>query len=187
MRLMDMIMARSSGKGVLFLAAAVLLGIVIVKAGWSYHWSARQEIESKAGAYAMTMEKISTADELGFLDKKLNERLGAMERGLLRSKKPNTGAAELQDVFRTIISGKQISITSERALTPSVDGPYTRVPVEFQFKGGVPQLKDLLYDLQASQYHLGVKSVRIRSNEGDRPGTIHVSMIIEGVIKGEGN
>lgn len=165
--------------GIIILLAALL----IWRAGHNYHVSAVEEMADRAEQYSALRSMLERADEFKALRKSYDERVMNLEKGLLGPDKPSTGAARLQEAFKALASKKNVSVTSQRVLNAIPEDRYIRVPVEFQVRAGMPQLKELLYDIQTSSILMGVKRLSVKAAESGAPGSLDVTMVVEGAIR----
>lgn len=104
------------------------------------------------------------------------------EKRLISGKEADTGVAALQQAFKACSVRNGIFIASGRALPVVKQGSYLKIPMEFQFRADVPQLKELLSDMQSSPVMIGMKGVKIKSR-GASDGRLDVSMVVEGAMK----
>jgi hypothetical protein len=165
-----------------FALIIVLVSLLVARAAYNYHTAVLGEIAVSADRYAAFQSMLERADELRGLQEANERKLRDLEGGLLSADKPSIAAAKLQEAFKALVSKKKISVTSERALPAVYADRYARVPVEFQVKAGMSELKDLLYEVQASPVLMGVKSLRIKSTESGGPGSLDVTIVVEGAI-----
>lgn len=167
------------------LRLAILSGLFMAAlaavAGYRYHLGAQEEIESKKEQYSAFASLATREDELTKGKEASLKTISALEKGLLNAETPAMGAVLMQEAFKTYSKNKGIRVASQRALPATGSGVYVKVPVEFQFKAGVQELKDLLLDIRSGPLLMGVRAIKIRSlNQG--PG-LDVSLVVEGAIK----
>ncbi|MBI2400274.1 MAG: hypothetical protein HYV23_04345 [Deltaproteobacteria bacterium] len=105
------------------------------------------------------------------------------EKRLIAGNKPDAGVAVLQEAFRACSARGGIVVASGRALPAVKQGSYLRIPMEFQFRADVQQLKELLSDMHSSPVLMGMKGVKIKSRGASDPGRLDVSMVVEGAMK----
>lgn len=165
------------------LAVVFLLSLLLIRAGYSYHVATMSEIEARVGDYEAAISMVGMEEELKKRKESGEKRLMELEKGLLKADKPSTGAAMLQEAFKALTVKKGITVASEKALPHSEQGIYVRVPVEFQLRAGLPQLKDLLYEMSGSAYIMGVKKIRIKKAGQGGPGALDVTLTVEGAYK----
>ncbi|MBI1912592.1 MAG: hypothetical protein HYS21_11405 [Deltaproteobacteria bacterium] len=166
--------------GALLIPLLVLL--ILARSAYRYHMGAREEIMVKIEQYQAQYSMMAKGEDILTAKKIAEERLLKMEKGLLDATKPSMAAAMLQETFKAFSSKKGITITSEKALNYSEKGRYIKIPVEFQFRAGLAELKDLLYDIKAAPVVMGVKEIRIKSPRQNEAGRLDVSLVIEGAI-----
>lgn len=165
----------------LVILAGLFMAALAAVAGYRYHLGAQEEIDFKKEQYSAFASLAAREGELTKGKEASLEMISALEKGLLNADTPAMGAVLMQEAFKTYSIKKGIRIMSERALPAAESGVYMKVPVEFQFKAGVAELKDLLLDIRSGPILMGVKAVKIRSlSQG--PG-LDVSLVVEGAIK----
>ena len=168
----------TAGAAVIF-ALSALLAIDALR---GTHMEKKAGIAARAAAYASGPEASLRGPQAERLMGSAEERIMEMEKGLLGASNPAVGAALLQEAFKSFASKKGIAVASERALPASGQGVYRKVPVEFQFKANLEELKGLLDDVSASKTVMGVRSVRVKSPERGA-GRFDVSLVLEGAIR----
>jgi len=162
-----------------FLLAAILLGKLI----YNFHSSAAEEAELKKEELTLYASLTGRLGELERLKKDGEAKLMEAENRLIAVKKSDAAVAVLQDAFRSCSVRNGISIASGRALPALKQGSYLRIPMEFQFRADVLQLKELLSDMQASPVLMGMKGIKIKSRGASDPGRLDVSMVVESAMK----
>ncbi len=174
-----------ANRRMLYLSAAIciLAVLVIIKTGYNYHIALIEEIASKEELYFTNSSMLVRGDEMSKSLKAYEQRVSGLESGLLATDKPSIGAAMLVELFKIFSSHRGISITSEKVLPFKDAEIYVRIPVEFQFKAEMYQLKELLFDLESSSILAGVRDLRIKAANMKSSGGLDVSMVVEGAIK----
>jgi len=167
-----------AGSAVIFALSALL----VIEALHGRHIARKAEIAARAEAYVSGPEASLRGPQAERRIQSAEERITEMEKGLLGAGNPAVGAALLQEAFKSFASKKGISVASERALPASENGGYRKVPVEFQFKANLEELKGLLDDVSASKTVMGVRSVRVKSPDSGA-GRLDVSLVLEGAIR----
>lgn len=168
----------AAGVAVIFALCAFLA----IEALHGRHIARKAEIAARAAAYASGPEASLRGPQAERLMKSTEERIMEMEKGLLGASNPAVGAALLQEAFKSFASKKGIAVASQRALPAGENGGYRKVPVEFQFKANLGELKGLLDDISASKTVMGVRSVRVKSPDRGA-GRFDVSLVLEGAIR----
>ncbi len=164
------------GISIVFFLAALL----IIKYGYHYHLAVQDEIEAKKALYAASIAMAPEENELEDILKAAESRVGALEKGLLDAKRAPVGAAMLQRAVREMSLRRGITIKSEKALQTIESGSYVKIPIEVQFAADTTQIKNLLYDMLSSPLIMGIKSLRIKSNNERR---LELVLTIEGAIR----
>jgi Tfp pilus assembly protein PilO len=165
-----------------FVVIVILAALLIGRSGYRYHLSALEEIASTAERYEAFQSVLDRAGDFEKLRKKDDERVREFERGLLGADKPSTGAAKLHEAFKELASKRGVAISSVRPLSAVYTESYAKVGVEFLVKGRLVELKDLLYDMQASPVLMGVRSIRIKSDAEGSP-SLDATIVVEGAIR----
>lgn len=165
-----------------FAAIFVLSALLAIRALHAEHAVRKAELEARAEAYMIDAPALLTSEQAEKTRRAAEEKLWEMEKGLLGADNPAIGAALLQESFKSYTSRKGISVSSERALPSSEKGGYKRIPVEFQFKASLEDLKGLMEDIKASPTVMGVRSIRVKSPERGS-GRLDVSLVLEGAMK----
>lgn len=167
------------GAAVIFILGSLLL----IRSGYGYHLSFQEEIEVKNELYKVTASALTNNDNLEKLIKKAEERLKAIEGGLLEAERPPIAAAKLQKAVKEISSKNGIAIVSERTLPFMEHGNYLKIPVEFQLKADAKRLKNFLYEVAASHLIMGISELKVRVDDS---GRLDIIITIEGLMSKEG-
>lgn len=177
-------LAAASPRHFRMVIASMALGAILFgKLIYTFHASAAQEAELKKeelAAYSMLTARLG---ELQKLKANGEIKLVEAEKRLIPGKKSDAGVAVLQEAFRACSGRNGILVASGRALPAVKQGSYLKIPMEFQFRADVQQLKELLSDMQSSQILMGMKGVKIKSRGASDPGRLDVSMVVEGAMK----
>lgn len=160
-----------------------LAAILFVKLIYNFHSSAAVEAELKKEELALYASLTGRFPELERLKTDGEAKLMEAEKRLIAVKKPDAGVAVLQEAFRACSVRNGISIASGRPLPALKQGSYLRIPMEFQFRADVMQLKELLSDMQTSPVLMGMKGIKIKSRGASDPGRLDVSMVVESAMK----
>lgn len=163
----------------LLVLAAILFGKLI----YTFHASAAQEAALKKDELAAYSALTARLGELQKLKADGEIKLMEAEKRLISGKKADAGVAVLQEAFRACSVRNGIVVASGRALPVVKQGSYLKIPMEFQFRADVMQLKELLSDMHSSQVLMGMKGVKIKSRGASDPGRLDVSMVVEGAMK----
>lgn len=167
----------------LIIASMVLAAILFGKLIYTFHAGAAQEAALKKEELAAYASLTARFGELRKLRMDGEEKLMEAEKRLIPGKKADAGVAMLQEAFRACSGRGGISIASGRALPAVAKGSYLMIPMEFQFRADVLQLKELLSGMQTSPVLMGMKGIKIKSRGASEPGRLDVSMVVEGVMK----
>lgn len=159
-----------------------LLCLLIYQWGSGYHAGAMEEIETLTEQYEMYRSVEARAGDLPTRTERARKDIEELEQGLLKADTEALGAALLQEAVKSTAAKRGIKMLSEKALSTIEAGEYTRIPVEFQFKSGLRQVKAFILDIESSELLMGVKSLSIRTpgGAGDR---LEVTLVVEGAIR----
>lgn len=170
----------------IYLLAAAVVSFLAAGSVYEYYSGLKEEAELMSGELVIWADLVNRADELEELVDQRKGELENLENGLLAGSTPPLGAAHLQSEFRDYSAKSGIKIISERALKAVDRGRYAGVPVEFRFRAGISELKELLSEIKGSPVVMGVRSVRIRSMGEREPGKLDISLVVEGIIRKAG-
>lgn len=161
-----------------------LSGLLVYQWGRGYHAGALEEIASLSEQYQMHRAVEARAGDLPTRIERARSDIEELERGLLKADTEALGAAVLQEAVKSIAAKRGIKMSSEKALSTVEAGEYTRIPVEFQFKSGLRQMKAFILDIESSELLMGVRRLNIRTQGG--PGDrLEVTIAVEGAIRRE--
>lgn len=178
--------ALCNGKRGLFLISMFMLALAAILSGkliYNFHSSSVEEAALKTGELAMYRELTARLAELEEEKIEKGRALMEAEKRLIKGNEADAAVAVLQEAFRACSIRSGISIASNRALPAVKTGSYVKVPMEFQFRADVVQLKELLSGMQASTVLMGMKGVKIKSRGASEPGRLDVSMVVESAMK----
>ncbi|GEM_PF-3394796 len=165
------------------LIAAGLLILLLLRIGYGYHAALRNDIEAKRRLYEASAAMLADAGRMEDRLKRARGRIEDLEKGLLPGTKPPVGAARLQEEVKSLADRSGVTISSSRVLSTRKEGIYTKVPVEFRFRGGLPGVLKLLYGIRSSPILMGVGTLRIKALGDKNPQKLDVVMLVEGVMK----
>lgn len=159
-----------------------LSGLLVYQWGRGYHGAALEEIASLSEQYEMYRAVEARAGDLPTRVERARRDIEELERGLLKADTEALGAAVLQEAVKSIAAKRGIKMVSEKALSTIEAEEYTRIPVEFQFRSGLRQMKEFILDIESSELLLGVRRLSIRTPDGsgDR---LEVTIAVEGAIR----
>ena len=182
------IMKRKNNKMVLPGAAIILLLVlfIVIRIGANYHAGLHDEIGTKLEHYKISAGSLAKGGKiLGELES-VEARIKQLETGLIRAEKAPVGAARLQSELKSLSEKRDITVVSVKVLPFQETEFYTKIPVEFQFRLHISQLKELLYDIQSSPSLISVKGIRIKADNRLRDSTadeLIVMLKVEGLMK----
>lgn len=159
--------------------AAILFGKLI----YNFHSSSAEQAALKEEELAMYREMTERLGELKEQKEEKGAALMEAEKKLIKGNEADAAVAVLQEAFRACSVRSGISIASNRALPTVKQGSYVKVPMEFQFRADVMQLKELLSGMQSSPVLMGMKGIKIKSRGSSEPGRLDVSMVVESAMK----
>lgn len=161
----------------------VVSAILFGKLVYTFHSSASEKAALEAESLAAYRDMTARIEEIRRQKDEKKAMLMEAEKKLIAGGKPDSGVAVLQDAFRACSARNGIQIASNRALPAVKEGSYLKIPMEFQFRADVLQLKELLSDMQSSPVLMGMKGVKIKSRGASEPGRLDVSMVVEAAMK----
>ena len=166
------------------IVASMILGAILFgKLLYTFHADAAQQAALKKEELAVYASLTARLGELHKLKEDGEAKLMEAEKRLIAVKKADAGVAMLQEAFRACSARGGISVSSGRAMPAVTKGSYLKIPMEFQFRADVLQLKELLSDMQTSPVLMGMKGIKIKSRGASEPGRLDVSMVVEGAMK----
>jgi len=129
--------------------------------------------------------------EKNFLEKKLislNRTIDRAEAGLLTGKTPALAGVDLQNILTEIVSKSEIEIKTMRVMKPEEFEAfdYLGILIQATFVARTRQLKEILYQIEASDKLLAIKELKIRSlRRRKEPGMVQTTIRVEGYMAGE--
>lgn len=173
-------------RAALYILSAAALSLMAAIWAYEYYSVMKEKSALRSGELVIWTDLVDRAGELEELVARKKEELQMLEEGLLVGRTPSLGAAHLQSAFREYSSRSGIKIDSGRALKDVDRGRYIGVPVEFRFRAGVSELKELLSDIRGSRVAMGVRSISIKSSGERAPGRLDVMLVVEGLMRKAG-
>ena len=171
----------------LFVALAVLLALGVVYRFFPFFqelFSPNQEIQVIEKRLQTYRETIDSGKNMSNRLDSLNKRAKELESRLLAGKTPSLAAVEVQNIMQQTAGKSGVQISSVKVLPPEKPDQYgyISVPVEFQMHPTIRQLKEILYQLEASQKYLTVKKMVVHEyNKRDRQ--LRCFVTVAGVMK----
>ena len=157
-----------------FVALAILLSIAVIYR----FFPSLQEVFSPNEEIELTEKRLSKYQKMIDSGKDINKRLDTLnkmakvlESRLLAGKTASLAAVEVQKIVQETAGRSNVQISSVKVLSPeNLDRHgYLLVPVEFKMLPTARQLKEILYQLEASKKYLTVKKIVINEyNKRDR-------------------
>ncbi len=165
----------------------VLVILLVLRFGYARHRENLEEIAAYREALKASSLMLARSDGIKTRIEAGEKDLKALEKGLLKARGPSMAAAELQEAFKRLTTGRDITIRSENVLGFEDAGQYMKIPVEFHLKTALSELTRLLYEIEASPLVMGVRSMHITVPYSRESGDINVTLVLEGAIrKGKG-
>jgi Tfp pilus assembly protein PilO len=92
----------------------------------------------------------------------------------LRADRAATGAAEIEQLLKAVVSRRGGTIISTQALPEAIADEMRSVSVRVSVRGKLPEITTMLHDIESSSTALYVRnlSVRARNNAVPRPGQV---------------
>ncbi len=165
-----------------FAAIGVLVLLLVLKWGYQRHQDYRAEIETYREALRTSSLMLSRTGDIKERIESRQKGIRALEKGLLKAARPSMAAAELQEAFKKLIAGKDITIRSQNVLSFEEAGKYVKIPVEFHLNTELGQLARLLYDIERSPLVMGVRSMHVTVPYSGEKAKINVTLVLEGAL-----
>ena len=118
----------------------------------------------------------------------LQNRLKKLETSLLTGTTASLAAVNLQDFIKKIADANDIEINSTRVMSPESEkeeAKYQLIPVRFSITSGVPQFKNLLYEIETAPRLLIITELSVDSLHTQKPGKIRANITVAGVMPQE--
>lgn len=108
-----------------------------------------------------------------------------MENRLLSGETPTLAAVEIQNILNEIGETSHVNFMSMRVMKPKEDEntAYIRLPVQFSMNSDILQLKEILYQLEASDKLLVITALDAKTARSREGQTIRSTITVEGVMK----
>lgn len=119
-------------------------------------------------------------------NKYFKRQLNKMEARLLAAATPSLAAVEIQKVLNTIGTASNVKFVTMRVMKPEEDekSEFVRLPVQFSMNSTILQLRDILYQIEASPKLLIVTELDAsRSKSRDQDELIRSTITVEGVMR----
>jgi hypothetical protein len=115
----------------------------------------------------------------------LNRILNRVESGLFTGETPSLAAVELQNILNDIAHANNIKINTMQVLkeTESGEHNYINIPVRFSFNSNLLQLKEILYEIEASPKLLIITEMNVDLPRRKQEGEIRSTITVQGVMK----
>jgi len=115
----------------------------------------------------------------------LNRILNRLESRLFTGKTPSLAAVELQNILNDIAYANNIKINTMQVLkeTEPEENSYIKIPVKFSFYSSVLQLKEILYEIEASSKLLIITAMNVDLSRRKQKGDIRSTITVQGVMK----
>jgi len=115
----------------------------------------------------------------------LKRRFSQMESRLLTGKTPPLAAVEIQNILNGIGEVGNVKFTTTRVMKPKEDENtnYIRLPVQFSMNSDITQLKDIIYQIEASSTLLVITELNASLTRSRDHQLIRSTITVEGVMK----
>jgi hypothetical protein len=170
-----------------FVALAILLSLAVVYRFFPFFQevcSPNQEIELMEKRLVKYQEMIDFGKNINKRLDSLNKTTKEVESRLLAGKTPSLAAVEVQKIMQETAGRSNVQINSVKMLKPEEldKHGYLRVPVEFQILPTIKQLKEILYQLEASQKCLTVRKIVV-TEYNNRDRQLRCNITVAGLMK----
>lgn len=149
-------------------------------------FSISDEIAIKKNHIEKFIKVVNQKDRIDKQRLNLNRILNRMESGLFTGETPSLAAVELQNILNEIAHATNIKIKTMQVLKETEPGEqvYINIPVRFSFNSNVLQLKEMLYEIEASLKLLIITDMNVdllrRRKQQDH---IRSTITVQGVMK----
>ena len=111
--------------------------------------------------------------------------LKQMENRLLNGETPTLAAVEIQDILNAIGEASHATFMSMRVMKPVEDenSGYVRLPVQFSMNSDILQLKEIVYQIEASSKLLVITGLDAQTTRSRDDQLIRSTITVEGVMK----
>ena len=115
----------------------------------------------------------------------LNRIINRVESGLFTGKTPSLAAVELQNILNEIAHANNVKINTMQVLKETEPGEqvYIKIPVRFSFNSNVLQLKEILYEIEASSKLLIITEMNVDLLRSKQGGQIRSTITVQGIMK----
>lgn len=170
--------------GAMALAVWVILRFALLPA-WDRWQQERAELPLRETTLVKYRQALASVGRDEHTAESLQNRLRAVESGLLQSTSPALASAEFQDWVRQTTAGQAIELRSSEflSLRPLGDG-YAQVPLGLQFQCRLDQFINFLMDLRSGPKIVAIPRLQIQSNGGPEK-LITVSLTVVGVMRSQ--
>ena len=171
----------------------LIVGAILLILGAIYRFSpgiisavsASDEIEMKKNHLAkylrIAAQRDRSVDENVYFKRTLNQ----MESRLLKGKTPTLAAVEIQDILNGIGQLGNVNFMSMQVMKPEEgeDSEYIRLPVRFSMNADIVQLKDIIYQIEASSKLLVISELDAKVARSRDGYLIRSTITVEGVMR----
>jgi Tfp pilus assembly protein PilO len=108
-----------------------------------------------------------------------------MERRLLTGETPTLAAVEIQEILKEIGDTNNVKFMTMRVMKPKEDedAGYVRLPVQFSMNSDINQLKEIIYQIEASQKLLVITALDAKKAGLKENQLIRSTITVEGSMK----
>ena len=108
-----------------------------------------------------------------------------MERRLLTGGTPPLAAVEIQEILKEIGDTSSVKFMTMRVKKPKEDedSGYVRLPVQFSMNSDISQLKEIIYQIEASSQLLVVTELDAKRTKSKKGQSIRSTITVEGCMK----
>ena len=168
-------------------ALAILLSLAVVYRFFPFFqevFSPNQEIELTEKRLVKYHEMIDSGKNIDKRLASLTKTAKELESRLLTGKTSSLAAVEVQKIMQETAGKSNVQISSVKVLSPENldERGYLLVPVEFRMLPTMRQLKEILYQLQASQKYLTVRKIVVQ-DYSNRDRRLRCNITVAGSMK----
>lgn len=170
----------------------LIIGVLLLTIAMAYRFmpesnsASQDEIAVKQEKLAKYREMAAQRATLESSLASLKEQVNKAEAGLSSGDTPALASADIQNIISKIAEKSHVEISSVRVLKPeeAADSKeYLKLPIQLTFMSNTRQLKDLLYEIEASPKILTVGDMSVRVVRTKPDEQVQTTLTVNGYMK----
>jgi len=169
----------------------LIAGIILLLIGLIYRFmpdsgaASGDDITAKQAKLAKYQEMVQQKAGLEAKLAALTEQVKQAEAGLSSKETPALASADIQNIINKIAEKSHVEITAVRVLKAEEadEKEFLRLPIQLTFNSTTRQLKDLLYDIEASPKILRIGDMTVRMIRMKPEEQIQTTLTVNGYMK----